>query len=240
MTATVNAATDSWSFFDKIYCISIAERRDRRREAREQFARAGLLEKVEFILVKKHENDRELGIYQSHLSCLQKGLAAGAEHILIFEDDIIFKKFSPARLEEACEFLGGRPEWNMLFLGGIVRGSRKTSRKSVAMINYRCLAHAYGVNRKFAEELVRKPWRGIPFDNLLGRINREFYAVCPMFAFQSNSRSDNQTTLIDKRRRMLGGLIFIQRANELFHRQKTLIIISHLAAIVILGYLILK
>ena len=230
---------DPWAFFDKIYCISIDDRIDRRTEAKKQFALVGLLERVEFVIVKRHGVNREQGIYQSHISCLQKGLAAGAEHILIFEDDIIFRGFAASRIRESCTFLAGKPEWNMLFLGCIVNGCAKTGTKSVVKINYHCMAHAYGINRKFAESLSRTSWQGIPFDDFLGTINNKFYAIYPLCAFQSNSPSDNQTIIIDKLRRMLGGLIFIQKMNEFYHHHKMWIIISHLAVAAILVYIIL-
>ncbi len=229
---------DSWAFFDKVYCISIDERTDRRAEARRQFAAVGLLKLVEFVIVKRHAVDREQGIYQSHITCLQKGLAAGAEHILIFEDDVIFKGFKASRLQDACRFLNNSPKWNMLFLGCIVRRSRGTRQKSVVKINYRCLAHAYGINRRFAAELVRKPWQGIAFDDFLGQITKEFYAVYPMFSFQGDFRSDNQTHKVDKLRRMLGGLTFIQRSNEFYQRWRIWLIVSHVAIIMLLVYLL--
>lgn len=229
---------DNWAFFDKIYCISIDKRIDRRTEAKRQFAKVGLLERVEFVIVKKHGVNREQGIYQSHITCLQKGLKAGAERILVFEDDIIFKDFQASRLRDACTYLKAIPKWNMLFLGCIVSSSTKTGQKSVVKINYRCIAHAYGINRRFAEELTRKPWQGIPFDDFLNKIAHEFYAIYPMFAFQSNSRSDNQTFIVDNLRRILGGLIFIQRANEFYNRHKMWIISSHTVVIMVLVYLI--
>jgi GR25 family glycosyltransferase involved in LPS biosynthesis len=224
---------DSWSFFDKIYCISIAERTDRRDEAKRQFASVGLLDRVEFVVVKKHATSAEQGCYLSHVACLQRAIAAGAEHILIFEDDIIFKGVRNARLKEVTDFLRGNSNWNILFLGCIVRRSLKTSNRSIVKIKYQCLSHAYAVNRQFAESVVAKPWQGIPYDALLAQMNQNFYAVYPSFSFQSNSPTDNKF-FIDKLRRMLGGLFFIQRANEIFQRYKSPIIVAHVMIIAVL------
>ena len=52
-----------WDYFDKFYCISLDERADRRGEAKRQFGRIGLLEKVEFVIVKKHSQNIEQGIF---------------------------------------------------------------------------------------------------------------------------------------------------------------------------------
>ena len=86
-----------WEFFDKIYCISLTERPDRRREARHQFASVGLSARVEYHIVDKHPTDPEQGVYESHIDCLKKGLSNGARRILIFEDDIRFDRFDPDR-----------------------------------------------------------------------------------------------------------------------------------------------
>jgi hypothetical protein len=71
-------STVSWAYFDKIYCISLDERPDRREEAKTQFESVGLLERVEFVIVRKHPFDCEQGIFESHLLCMKKGLSAGA------------------------------------------------------------------------------------------------------------------------------------------------------------------
>ncbi len=82
---------DIWSFFDKIYCISLDERSDRREQTRKQFADVGLSQRVEFVIVAKHPENQEKGIFQSHMNCLVRGLEAKARHILIFEDDVFFQ-----------------------------------------------------------------------------------------------------------------------------------------------------
>ena len=86
----MDKSTNYWDYFDKIYCISLDERLDRREEAKTQFDKVGLLKYVEFIIVKKHPHDSEEGIFESHIACINKGLAAGAGNIVIFEDDILF------------------------------------------------------------------------------------------------------------------------------------------------------
>ncbi|MBU1232717.1 MAG: glycosyltransferase [Proteobacteria bacterium] len=219
---------DSWFFFDKIYCISIDTRGDRRTEAKKQFADVGLLERVEFELVKKHPDNQEKGIFQSHMLCLNKGLQAGARHILIFEDDILFQGYQPEVLRNATLFLQNFPAWNGFFLGGITTKMTKTDEQSVVNIQYRCLAHAYALNHSFAKRIVQETWNDIPFDDILRRHCKDFFAIYPMIAFQSQASTDNQTIAIDKMRRFFGGLPFIQKTNEFFQRHKTLILCIHL------------
>jgi len=107
-------------------------------------------------------------------------------------------------------------------------------------IQYRCLAHAYALNRRFARRIVLESWDTIPFDELLRRRGTNFFALAPMIAFQSAASTDNQTLLLDKTRRFFGGLPFIQRSNEFFQRHKLLIICCHFLVFMALTLLIIK
>lgn len=227
---------DAWSFFDRIYCISIDQRIDRREQSKKQFADVGLLERVEFVIVAKHPENREKGIFESHICCLRKGLETGAEHILIFEDDVFFQKFDARSLDEACSHLGSSTNWDALFLGCITEGSRKTN-NSLVRIQYRCLAHAYALNRSFAKRITLEKWCGIPYDELLRRIQSHYYALYPMCAFQGRAGTDNQTVVIDRMRRFFGGLPFIQKANEFYQNHKKVLLSINL--ILLLGLAVL-
>lgn len=225
---------DPWQFFAKIYCISIESRKDRRREAKKQFETVGILDRVEFILVKKHLDNPEKGIFQSHMQCLRKGLEEGAENILIFEDDVLFHDFNPQNLHQATQFLTNTPSWNAFFAGAITSTIQKTSTPALSKVNYRCLAHAYALNRPFAKEFIQEPWNNIPYDNLLSNHCQDFFALTPMIAFQSQATTDNNTPTLVTIRRLFGGLSFIQRANEFYQHHKAPILISHLFFLIIL------
>jgi hypothetical protein len=227
---------DSWSFFDKIYCISLDKRIDRREQAKKQFADQGFLERVEFVVVAKHPTNQEEGIYLSHMKCLKKGIDSGAQNILVFEDDVFFDRFDPHVLQRACEYLQKLPRWNGFFLGCMIDGSKSTDEKNLKKITHRTLAHAYALNRPFAKELAMKGWNGTPFDEFLRLHNKDYYAIYPMCAFQGLSGTDNQRVAIDRIRRLFGGLPFIQKINELYHNHTTLLL--SLTVGVILGGLL--
>lgn len=229
-----NDTSEYWGFFDRAYCISVSDRTDRRAEARKQFEKVGLQDKVEFVVVEKNIENPEKGIYDSHLACIRKGLQAGASRILIFEDDILFDRFNTATLSQCIDFLSACPEWNTLYLGCLVRGSRKTKNPCVLEISYRCLTHAYVIHNRFAQILEQIPWQGVPYDGFLAKYGEQ-YAAYPSFAFQSNSLTDNDChTRLDKCRRAMGGLKRIQKLNEMFHRHKTVIIMINIVAAVLL------
>jgi len=229
-----------WDFFDAIYCITLGSRPDRMEAARAQFALAGLEGRVEFLVVAKDQDNPERGIFGSHQRCLSLGLAAGARHILIFEDDVFFRDCNLQRLSLACRFLQETGDWDAFFLGCLTSGSRPTGRDCVVRIQYRCLTHGYAFNRPFAERIVREPWQGMPIDGLFRTVGGRFFALRPMCAFQSQASSDNKTVWIDRLRNLCGGLARIQQGNELYHNNKKLFLLLHLAvaaAIVLLLFI---
>jgi hypothetical protein len=231
----MDQSNNYWDYFDRIYCISLDERLDRRQAVETQFEKTGLLNRVEFHIVKKHPHDSEEGIYESHMACIKKGLLAGAGNIVVLEDDILFDGFSPQRLKQCIDFMKDTPGWKVFFFGCLVSGSRKTHHAGVLQIKYRCLAHAYVVNRGFAESLIKKPWRRIAFDTELKSCKGGFYAAFPSFAFQGSSPTGNSKYLgLDKFRRLCGGLLRIQKRNERFHRYQSIFISLHILFILLI------
>jgi GR25 family glycosyltransferase involved in LPS biosynthesis len=156
-----------WGFFDRTYCISLAEREDRRQEAERQFRTVGLADRVEFVIVQKHPVDNERGIYESHLECFRRGIEAGARNLLVFEDDIVFDRFSTRVLSDCIRFMSSHDDWKLFFFGCLTSGSRRTANASVLSVRYRSLTHAYAVQRRFAESVLRLPWRQRPYDGAL-------------------------------------------------------------------------
>jgi GR25 family glycosyltransferase involved in LPS biosynthesis len=223
---------NGWELFDKIYCISLAERRDRRASAQGQFERAGIGDRVSFHIVTKHSEDTEQGIYESHLACLAEGLAAKARTILIFEDDVLLARMDDrlaVRLSAALAIEG----WEMLCLGALVDGSSATEVPGVRRIRYRALTHAYAVTAATARRLLQIPWRGMPYDGMLRCEIQQAYALYPAVAFQSNSPSDNENhPRLERLRSWLGGLRRIQRVNEIYHRHRGLLLALHLTTLV--------
>jgi GR25 family glycosyltransferase involved in LPS biosynthesis len=230
----------SWNYFDKIYCISLESRKDRQRNAIEQFDKVGLRSKVEFYLAIKDQENSERGIYNSHINCLQIGIQHNAQTILVFEDDIIFDRFSPVKLQEIVHFLHKEDAWNIFFFGCMVNGIQQTKYPSVAKIDYKCSAHAYVVNRPFADRIVSFPWENIAYDDFLReKINNSAYAASPFFAFQSNSVTDNKSTLkLAKFRELCGGVTFIQKANEFYHLHKRKIWLLHFLFAILLIFML--
>jgi GR25 family glycosyltransferase involved in LPS biosynthesis len=232
----VKKVTNSWDFFDRIYCISLEEREDRRQAAAAAFAQIGLAGKVEFVLVKPHPSNIEQGMYESHMTCLRKGLEADAESIVVFEDDVIFDHFDAAHFDHCLQFLRTNPSWKVLLLGALIRSSRKTVNPFIQKVRYQSLAHAYALNRPYAETLAYQPWRGIVIDTIFRPLDNDIYAVYPMFAFQNDFNSDNDKKYkgLERFRRLCGGLERIQKTNEFYQRHKFGIITAHIVIVLLL------
>jgi glycosyl transferase, family 25 len=238
-TTEAQSTSALWAFFDNIYCISLEEREDRRREAERQFRAVGLADRVEFVIVQKHPVDNERGIYESHLECFRRGIRASARTMLIFEDDIVFDRFSTKVLSDCVHFLSTHDHWKILFFGCLTYGSHRTANASVLKVRYRSLAHAYAVQRSFAETLLTLPWRQMPFDAVLSGMAEEYFAAYPSFAFQSNAPTDNMRLgKMGRWRRFCGGLLIIQKMDEFYYRNRWIVIGTHIFLFMIMLMLI--
>jgi GR25 family glycosyltransferase involved in LPS biosynthesis len=93
--------------FDKIYCINLVSRPDRKAHVELQFKKAGI--EVEFIEAIEAKSDNEqftdgmVGCFKSHRSIYESAIASGYESILIFEDDIQFTSGFEYLLKKANE-----------------------------------------------------------------------------------------------------------------------------------------
>ncbi len=154
----------------------------------------------------------------------------------MFEDDILIRRFSPRVVANAVRFMKSNVDWDAFFFGCFVRSSRKTLFDSVLQVRYRCTAHAYVVNRAFAEKLVEMPWRGVAYDDLLRSLDDErFFTSYPAFAFQSGSSTDNHKLRgIDRARRLSGGFYRLQRWNEFSNRHLFMLILIHVVVALLL------
>jgi GR25 family glycosyltransferase involved in LPS biosynthesis len=236
--AAVKNPLSGWDFFDRLYCVSLQEREDRRKSALKEFSKVGLAGRPEFEIGERHPYNIEQGVYESHMMCLRDGLEAGARNIVVFEDDVEFDRFDPERLRSCTEFLRQHPKWKVLLLGALIRSSRKTTNPCVQKVRYQSLTHAYALNRHYAETIAYEPWQDIVNDTLFRPLTEDVYALSPMCAFQKNFTSDNYKypTLV-LIRRWLGGLKRIQKAIEFYHRHKFGIYVGHIMVILLLLFI---
>jgi hypothetical protein len=160
------------------------------------------------------------------------GLDAGAGHILVFEDDVIFGPIDPRRLSAGIDFFIQRTDPAIFFLGCLISKSRPTQTPSVREVRYHCLSHAYLVDAALARRIVDTPWQDLAFDAVLRQCTRRHFALYPSVAFQSDSPTDNtRHRILDGVRRLFGGLRVIQWVNEHYHRYQMVVIAAHVLVI---------
>ena len=228
-------ASSPWDYFDRFYCISLREREDRRRSAREEFAKVGLTDQVEFLVVERYSYDVMQQIYESHMMCLQKGLEVGAQSIVVFEDDVGFEGFDPQKLQNCVEFLKQNPSWKVFLFGALIRASHKTKNPHVQKVRYQSLTHAYALNREYAQTLAYVPWQGIANDTLFRPLKDDVYAAFPMFAFQKDFSSDNLEYLyLERFRNMWGGMKLVQKWVEFYRRHTFAVYATHIVFILLI------
>jgi hypothetical protein len=141
----------------------------------------------------------------------------------------LFDRFDAEHFKQCTQFLVEHPNWKVLLLGALIRSSRRTTNPFIQKVGYQSLAHAYALNRPYAETVACQPWQGIIIDTLFRPLTDHLYAVYPMFAFQNDFVSNNDKYPgLERFRRLCGGLERIQKANEFYQRHKWGVIATHI------------
>jgi hypothetical protein len=171
------------SGFDRIVCITMEGRDDRRRAAEETFAGLGILPLVRFFTARRHPSGGRVGCFDSHIRVLSECLedpACGTA--LVFEDDVVpTRGYSLEGVRRAADFARRMPhdEWDVLMLGylavghgGLYQHPLRTPRKFASdLVSYTgtveaegfpgifrhtaMMTHAVAFNRRSMQRVVR-------------------------------------------------------------------------------------
>ena len=107
-------ADDTFSFFDKIYCINLKTRPDRRDKAAGVFDMLGI--PVEFHTVDPDPVSGIKGCFESHVEIIEEAYQAGYQNILIFEDDIVPSvSYDIEAVKDSIEFMKKNQFWEMFY-----------------------------------------------------------------------------------------------------------------------------
>src|SRR5262245_4932090 len=175
---------DPFAFFDVIFCINLDTRPERWAAARREFARLGIADRVERVPAIVHPDAKE-GCRLSHIECVRRAAGAGADTVLIFEDDVTFQGFSRARLTRALDRLCGIPDWELFFLGGLLWG--KPTEVYDDLLGVPILqTHAYAVHRRVFAAIECAT---CPID-LWYKSHLKSYCARPLLAWQRDGMSD--------------------------------------------------
>jgi glycosyl transferase, family 25 len=189
-----------WSFLDGVYCISLKSREDRATAVAAQFHKTGLCRQLLFYRPLRYPGRGYIGSWGSHRAVAEHARARGCGTTLIFEDDVQFvRRLSPHSVRaigRAIERLP--PDWMIFFLGHWPLWAYFV-RPDVLRTSSGC-AHAYIASPRLLRWLHEHPWGtpGIRKRRLIGKaLDSAYarlpgtYALFPMIATQSVSRSDN-------------------------------------------------
>ena len=189
-----------WSFLDGVYCISLKSREDRAIAVASQFHKAGLCRQMLFYRPLRYPGRGYIGSWESHRAVAEHARQQGCNTTLIFEDDVQFVRGMTPRSVRAIGRAIKRlpPDWMIFFLGHWPLWAYFV-RPNVLRTSSGC-AHAYIVSPRLLGWLHEHPWGtpGIEKRRLIGKaLDSAYaklpgtYALFPMIATQSVSRSDN-------------------------------------------------
>ena len=189
-----------WSFLGGAYCISLKNREDRAVKVAAQFHKAGLCRRVLFYRPLRYPGRGYIGSWESHRAVAEHARVRGYETTLIMEDDVQFvRRLSPRSVRAIGRAIKRLPpDWMIFFLGHWPLWAYFV-RRNVLRTSSGC-AHAYIMSPRLLHWLHEHPCGtpGIEKRRLIGKALDSAYAMLPgtyalfpMIATQSVSRSDN-------------------------------------------------
>lgn len=204
-----------------VFCINLPRRPDRWLRTREQFRRVGLTVKrlaaPDAVAVTEARGWRNKGIRAcalAHRLAWREGRRAGAEAVLVFEDDVILCPGFKERLEAVITAL---PEdWMVCHLGCVFRSPPVDLGGGLLRVTGKTWdAHAYLIRRPFWEVMhqefakvsrrtYKNPARGQgpaaeerANDTIMAEFHDRFpaYSVWPPMAWQARGLSNNENSV---------------------------------------------
>ena len=136
------------------YYINLDHRTDRRQEIETELERMQITPFTRFPAIKHKKG--AVGCTQSHVECLQLGIASGADHILVFEDDFVFR----TDMETVHQVLQDviQIDYDVFLLGYCFSNKREpvkpTTHKKFNRIQNGSCTHGYMVSRRYAKKLL--------------------------------------------------------------------------------------
>ena len=157
-------------YYDKVVCINLAERPDKREKMQERFDKLGI--EVEWFTAVKYgfaqqisnslhtfnnNQPNEFGAALSHYTVIKQALQEGKKNIFVFEDDVKFYENFNKRLENSLNELPENTDMILLysFMYHILPENIKVNKywmkahKSWSLV-------AYGMNEKSMKEYIKR------------------------------------------------------------------------------------
>jgi glycosyl transferase family 25 len=187
-------------FFGLVYCINLDRRGDRWLGVRAEFERHGIRPVIRYPAIDGKQVaipdtwDDVPGAYGcllSHLAVVREAREAGAESVLIFEDDIRFD----GRFAEKFADVAPRvpPDWDMLLLGGSHWSPPERLSGNLYRVTATAATHAYALRRTIYDEFIRlnvASTRPVDCNNTVLQRTFRCYCCSPNLVWQEDGYSD--------------------------------------------------
>jgi len=180
--------------FDKVVCINLAERPDKRELMQKKFDSLGIevewFTAVQYGFAKKvvgsiingksgHFNinqPNEIGAALSHYTVIKQALVEGKRNIFVFEDDVKFHKDFNSKFDSYMSDLPANYDVMMLysFMYNILPENQRVSKKWMRSYKSWSLM-AYGMNKRAMEEYIKR--------------QDEFFTISDMVTYQMQENS---------------------------------------------------
>lgn len=188
--------------FDKIYCINLPNRQDRRHECDVEFRKLGI--DVEYFpAIDGRTLTRipklrpgELGAANSHINVVSKAKEQKLDKVLVLEDDV---EFGHNFAEVWDLFMRSVPDdWDMVY-GGVNHEMPPTYLSAnVARCNYAFTLHFIGIKHTVYDAILKYKF-DCPIDVHYAKLHslHNAYVCMPHVVFQRRSYSDIQQRVVD-------------------------------------------
>jgi GR25 family glycosyltransferase involved in LPS biosynthesis len=149
-------------YFDKIYCINLDRRLDRREKFAKNYQNLGT-NTITFYKATDGESvvDNEwqfsmgaLGCRLSHLSIYKEALYNGYSKILVLEDDVIIKKSFQKSIKSIVSLT--MDDWDMIYFGGRNFIEPETITNKIVKLKNTLTTHAIAINCRCLPKLILK------------------------------------------------------------------------------------
>lgn len=199
-------------YFDRIYCINLADRKDRWAASVLEFEQANLSEVVRIEATKgipvglthyssmnldpKSDNfmkklEARIGCLMSQLNVIKDAKARKLKRILLLEDDIQFVPNVQARFAELLDQVP--QQWSLLYLGGNEKSKPQKISPNIYKVSNMLMAHAVGIDESAYDELISSmESRDLPSDFCYVLVQKKMrcYVISPFLAWQRAGWSD--------------------------------------------------
>lgn len=198
--------SNSFDYFDEIYCINLDERTDRWEHAQKEFEKAGILDRVNrFSAIR--DVDGRVGVIKSNVAIVKIAKQKKLKNVLVFEDDFEFIVDDPQQVLQKSIDQVGSIKWHLFYLGANTHEKLIKFKPNLILLKNAFAVHSMAYSNFMYDEFIMK-FENIKtirtFDDILDvylakKIQEKYVClmVNPMMTTQMNSYSDIEKRVVD-------------------------------------------